>query len=598
MYTRKDFKKGPVDRLKIGYNAPKNGEDTHLLRIHREMPKFEMNITTTSVGINVSTMGIGVKTNADKDSRGRYPVVWTLPGEVNDERIKKIIGSTLEKYLSEDTKEMNNVAENKTYGDKYINSDAVRRLEEGLTVLLPFRGRMDEKKEIPQEFIDSCTDHQLKIGIKGKRISDISSHPKSGASNWSRAIVSDVFFKNMSDARSRIEDKDFRAIVLGIMEDRIPAKIGKRQIYAKHQLRTYIDVDTSVRLCIEKKIFKEKLWGDKHWREIMPHFSFMYTSGIITSKTLSSLLNVDKDKEDKPVFFPVLMRHGHEIMGWPKKNPIRCEYREKFFNLLVKWPKTQAMGKLLDEAMNKGVPIEMIVDKNISTRGAMEDLIALAKEAAKSGKKTMDLNSSYKPPEIDLKDKKLGLTGDWDFADYKTFPMLGHRDNYNCCISSAGHYMNKIIEGKAFVAYLIDRTSYPEKREEFDANAENQKSWGDIGRGAVCFFTHTENNEWKVDQMKAYSNREPHEIYKKEAKLIAQAVTKSHPEIYEVVEQVESDIKENEIQKYLSEHFRIQQRNSLNRELSLTPEMLDKELDIVEEREELIQKQEKSTHTK
>lgn len=598
MYTRKNLKRGPVDRLKIGYNAPKNGEDTHLLRIHREMPKFEMNITTTSLGINVSTMGVGVKTNSDKESRGRYPVVWTLPGEVNDERIKKIISSTLEEYLSEANKEKDNVAENKNYGDGYINNDAIKRLEAGLTVLLPFRGKMDEKREIPQEFIDSCTDYQLKIGIKGKRINDISSHPKSGASNWSRAIVSDLFFKNMQDTDSRIEDKDFRVIVLGIMEDRIPAKIGERQINAKSQLRKYIDVDTSVRLCIEKNIFKEKLWGDKHWQKIMPHFSLLYTSGIITSKNLSSLLNVDKDKEDKPVFFPVLMRHGREITGWPKINPILCEYREKFFNLLVKWPKTQAMGKLLDDAMNNGVPIEMIVDKNILTRGAMEDLIALAKEATKSDKKIMNLNSSYNPPKIDLKDEKFGLTGDWVFADYKTFPLLGHSSNYNCCISSAGHYLNKIVRGEAFVAYLVDRASYPEKREEFDANAEQEKSWGDIGRGAVCFFTHTKNNGWQVEQMKAYSNREPHEIYKKEAKIIAQAVTKTHPEIYEVVEQIENDIEESEIQKYLIEHERIQRRNDLSGRLSLTPEMLDKELDVVEERKELIQKQEKSTHTK
>jgi len=97
--------------------------------------------------------------------------------------------------------------------------------------------------------------------------------------------------------------------------------------------------------------------------------------------------------------------------------------------------------------------------------------------------------AGYKPP-------KSRLPKGWLWANATTFPKLG--ELYNCCISAAGLYGRELSEGDAAVAY----------RPAFDN--END-------RGALAYFVRIAKGEWRISQIKGWSNTQVDQSYEREA---------------------------------------------------------------------------------
>ena len=572
---------GKFDRFDIVYrkNMYKN-KLQHQLFINRKKPFFEMIISSSTEGIHAQTTGMGVQTLNGSQTMGKYPVQWTIPGEVTDERIAKIITKNIISVMESQGEFINRAPLSNI--EKH-NRDIVHRVNSGLKILLPNRGKIDVRNEMPKNFIQNCPDEWIKRGQKG-----------SGLSNWMQDLHTSMFFTQIKDPRDRMTDNDFEKIFKGVAKNTLSIDQADREIYAKNQLQLYIDVKNGVDIGTKKGFIKEKIWGHKYWEKLLPVYETFLTKGILESKNLIKILDVDKDKDGYPIYIPILYDHIEQIEGWGKIYPQRGEYREKFFELLVKWPKTPEMGELLNDAFNVGIPMEIIVDKGIKNRRPLEDLIEIAKIANKRNFNANVLNESYQPPDLDLHDKEvkkeLGINANWEFATYKTFISIG--SHYGNCISTSGHYEQRIAKGDAFVIYLPNRGEIPGGEiKDFNEGEQMSHSYRREGSGAVAFCTRGLNNVgWRVAEILAFANRGANPIFEKEAKNIVEKINKIHPDSYPEMKKNVIETAGNLVQSFIIEKNKWNQANFNIRYINFSPEIIDKIFGIEELRKEAIEK--------
>lgn len=572
---------GKFDRFDVVYR--KNMYENklqHQLFINRKKPFFEMIISTNPEGIHAQTTGMGVQTLNGKQTMGKYPVRWTIPGEVTDERISKIITKDIISVMESQGEYINKVTLPNV--EKH-NKDIMHRVNSGLKILLQNRGKIDIRNEMPNNFIQNCPDEWIKRGQKG-----------SGLSNWMQDLHTSMFFTQIKDQRDRMTDNDFEKIFKNVAKNTLSIDNANREIYAKNQLQLYIDVKNGVDIGTKKGFIKEKIWGHKHWEKLLPVYETFLTKGILESKNIIKILDVDKNKDGNPIYIPILSRHIEQIEGWEKIYPQRGEYREKFFDLLIKWPKTAEMGELLNDAFNAGIPMEIIVDNNIKNRKPLEDLIEIAKIANKRNFNANVLNESYQPPDLDLHDKKikeeLGINANWEFATYKTFTNLS--SHYSNCISTSGYYEQLIAKGDAFVIYLPNRGEIPNgENKDFNEAEQTSHSYRKEGSGAVAFCTRELNNVgWRVSEILAFANRRANPIFEKEAKNIVDKINKIHPDSYPEMKKNIVETAGNLVQNFIIEKNKWNQANSNIRNINFSPEIIDKIFGIEELRKEAIER--------
>lgn len=236
------------DRLNIIYRPPNKNDDAHHLIINRASPKLSVDISTRPIGINVWMQGDGIQTLNDRPTQGKYPVKWTLPGELDDERIASIIYTTLNRTLD-------------IYGDVKNNSDFQRRILKGLERILAHRGKMDERGEIPKEFFESASDNWLKRGLKHTRPEDGQERQTSGVNNWMLDIQTSIFFANAGDQRDRLKKEDFEKIFFDVAQNKILIKDAEREMRKQNQLQVHLDIKAGLKICFEKGILKRKNLG-------------------------------------------------------------------------------------------------------------------------------------------------------------------------------------------------------------------------------------------------------------------------------------------------------------------------------------------------
>ena len=568
------MEEGEEERFSVLYRGPRKDDERHHLLINRSSPKLEMDISTSPQGLSVWMQGGGVETNNGRPTGGKYPVKWTLPGEVRDERTLEIISKVLENIHSS----------TRTYdgrADKSVNSDIIERVRAGMMKILPHRGLMDEKKEIPAEFWELAPDSWLKRGLKGVRRDDTSERKSTGAANWMLDVQTSIFFANVRDPRDRIDDAAFEQIMTMVINDKLSMTDADRELRAKNQLQVHIDVKTGVHSCFEEGLLPEKIWGYKHWQKMIPHFETLLVNGVTTSKKLGTLLAADKDAEGKEIYLPVLATHVEQIKGWPAIHPERVAMRDKFFELLTKWPKTQEMGQLLNDAFNYGVPMEMIVERNITRRRPMEELIALARVARMHERQIYGLTEKYEEPPIDLKDQKMNLKENWRIANHKTFPRLG--TYYDCCIADSGLYESTMVEGKAFIVYLEDLIT-PTEKGPFNKEEEIRRSYQEIGRGALVYCEH-DGDKWQISQMKSWHNHQVHPQYATEAKKIVSYMNEHHRHAMPRMKIEENEKSEHPIDNYVIDKKRwVNALAEVRNSMDFRPEQLDKMLGVEKKR--------------
>ena len=219
---------------------------------------------------------------------------------------------------------------------------------------------------------------------------------------------------------------------------------------------------------------------------------------------------------------------GHDVLTARLREGSPAEkIREDFFEFLEHWPKTKNGVASLEEAFNQGMNKEDILALKPKSPKELKEYTVFWRQIYNKNK--LSLNSTYQPPKVQLKEG-------WEYVDHTDAHLMS--DLYKSCFSNNQHYINKIVQGKAF--------------------AIHRPRIGNGDLGALVYYELGKNkeetaNEWTIFENKAYGNETTDKKYTNEAIAVGRAVTITHPEPFPEVIQNEKlllEEKTTEAKKY------------------------------------------------